>query len=145
MDSKVAKPWYHSGLSFECTQCGNCCSGPGTGFVWVSEEEIKNIATAVGMENDLDEFEKKFTRKIGARVSLKEYSDGDCIFLDPEKRNCSVYNSRPNQCRTWPFWKSNVATPKDWGEIARDCPGCNQGRLYTIEEIRASIESPNAD
>ena len=36
-------PWYRYGLSFECTQCGNCCTG-GPGFVWVEEEEIRAIA-----------------------------------------------------------------------------------------------------
>lgn len=148
MDSEVSKPWgsetwYHSGLSFECTQCGCCCSGPGTGFVWVSPEEIQQIAAAVGMEDDLEAFERKFTRRIGARVSLIEYSDGDCIFLDPEKRNCTVYESRPVQCRTWPFWKSNLKSPKDWGEISRSCPGCNKGRLYSIDEITKTLEQPH--
>ena len=132
--------WYQNGLSFECTQCGNCCSGPGTGYVWVSESEIAEIAKAVGMEDDLDGFERKFTRRIGARVSLVEYSDGDCIFLEPETRRCSVYESRPSQCRTWPFWESNIATPRDWKEISKNCPGCNRGRLYSIEEIRKVID-----
>ncbi|WP_296458322.1 hypothetical protein [Rubinisphaera sp.] len=35
--------WYKDGLKFECTQCGNCCTG-GPGAVWVSEEEIQAIA-----------------------------------------------------------------------------------------------------
>ena len=26
-------PWYADGLSFECTMCGNCCTGP-PGAVW---------------------------------------------------------------------------------------------------------------
>lgn len=133
--------WYQNGLFFECTQCGNCCSGPGTGFVWVTEEEVGRIAKAIGMEEDLDGFERRFTRRIGARVSLVEYSDGDCIFLDPESRRCSVYEARPTQCRTWPFWESNVATPRDWREISKNCPGCNQGQLYSVEDIRRVIDS----
>lgn len=32
-------PWYAPGLSFTCTQCGNCCTGE-PGVVWVSDEEI---------------------------------------------------------------------------------------------------------
>ncbi|XZE47000.1 YkgJ family cysteine cluster protein [Pirellulaceae bacterium SH467] len=106
----------------------------------MSESEIAEIAKAVGMEDDLDGFERKFTRRIGARVSLVEYSDGDCIFLEPETRRCSVYESRPSQCRTWPFWESNIATPRDWKEISKNCPGCNRGRLYSIEEIRKVID-----
>ena len=134
-------PWYANGLAFECTQCGNCCSGPGTGFVWVSESEIAAIAARIGMENDIDGFERKFTRRIGVRVSLVEYSDGDCIFLDPKSRNCSVYEARPVQCRTWPFWDSNVVTPKAWGEAAKSCPGCNHGKLYSLSEIRKTLKT----
>lgn len=128
-------PWYSEGLSFECTQCGNCCSGPETGFVWVTREEIGQIAKAIGMEDNIEEFERKFTRQVGARVSLVEYSDGDCIFLDPTLRNCTVYHARPSQCRTWPFWASNLKNPRSWGRAASGCPGCNQGPLYSIKEI----------
>lgn len=133
-------PWYSEGLSFECTQCGNCCSGPGTGFVWVNEEEIVQIAKAIGMENDLEEFERKFTRRVGTRVSLVEYSDGDCIFLEPTLRNCTVYEARPSQCRTWPFWASNIKSPKTWQQTASQCPGCNQGTLYSVEQIAERID-----
>ena len=132
-------PWYSSGLSFVCTQCGNCCSGPGTGYVWVNDEEVQSIANAVGMSDQQDEFERKFTRRIGTRISLVEYSDGDCIFLDPKTRTCSVYESRPVQCRTWPFWKNNVQTPKDWARAAKGCPGCNHGKLYSLTEIQGSL------
>ena len=131
-------PWYSGGLKFECTQCGNCCSGPESGYVWVNETEIRSLASTLGMADSLEEFENKFTRRIGMKTSLVEYSDGDCIFLDPTTRTCSVYESRPAQCRTWPFWKSNVETPKAWARTAKNCPGCNQGRLYDINEIRSS-------
>ena len=134
-----ADPWYSSGLSFECTQCGNCCSGPEAGYVWVTKDEVLALAAAIGMSNRLEEFEHKFTRQVGTLTSLVEYSDGDCIFLDPKSRTCSVYDSRPAQCRTWPFWKSIVATPKAWLRAAKNCPGCNQGRLYNLSEIKTSL------
>ena len=135
------RPWFAGGLSFECTQCGNCCSGPGTGFVWVSESEIQNLAEALGMGNDIDAFERKFTRRVGIKTSLVEYSDGDCIFLDKETRGCSVYQARPTQCRTWPFWHSNLDSPKSWSKAARDCPGCNHGTLYSLAEIKTRLAS----
>jgi uncharacterized protein len=133
-------PWYSGGLSFECTQCGNCCSGPSTGFVWVDESEWNAIAIAIGMSDRMDEFERKFTRRVGNRTSLVEYSDGDCIFLDPETRGCSVYDARPLQCRTWPFWQSNLESPKDWALTAKGCPGCNHGKLYSLEAIQERLE-----
>ncbi|MFN5272983.1 MAG: YkgJ family cysteine cluster protein [Planctomycetota bacterium] len=133
--AKDAEVWYRNGLSFECTGCGNCCSGPQTGFVWVDDQEILAIAKQVGLDHDLDRFERQFVRTIGHRKSLVEYSDGDCIFLEPKTRRCSVYESRPGQCRTWPFWKENLASPARWGQVAKSCPGCNQGKLYSIQEI----------
>ncbi|MCA9080037.1 MAG: YkgJ family cysteine cluster protein, partial [Planctomycetaceae bacterium] len=36
-------PWYHAGLPFSCTQCGDCCTGS-PGFVWVTEDDIRAIA-----------------------------------------------------------------------------------------------------
>lgn len=133
-------PWFQSGLSFECTQCGNCCSGPGTGYVWVSPEEIAGMANALGMSDRIDEFERKFTRQVGTRVSLVEYSDGDCIFLDPRLRTCTLYDARPTQCRTWPFWKSNVRSPQDWRETAKNCPGCDRGQRYSLDEIQQRLD-----
>ena len=139
-DLNEIAPWYSSGLAFECTQCGNCCSGPGAGYVWVNEQEVRSLANAMGMSDQLDEVERKFTRRVGTRVSLVEYSDGDCIFLDPNSRTCSVYESRPVQCRTWPFWKSTVNEPKDWAKAAKGCPGCNQGKLYALQEIQVALD-----
>jgi Fe-S-cluster containining protein len=134
-EHRQSLPWYRAGLAFECTGCGNCCSGPQTGFVWVDQEEIESIAQKIGMQDDLDRFERTFVRNVGARRSLVEYSDGDCIFLDPKTRGCSVYEVRPKQCRTWPFWQSNLESPSKWGQAAKSCPGCNKGKLYTLEQI----------
>lgn len=128
-------PWYQSGLAFQCTGCSNCCSGPQTGYVWVDDQEILELANAAGYRDDLDTFERKFLRTVGARQSLVEYSDGDCIFLDPTTRRCSVYQARPKQCRSWPFWKENLKSPQAWASTAKGCPGCNRGKLYSLPEI----------
>ena len=128
-------PWYQSGLSFECTQCGNCCSGPRSGYVWVNDSEIERLAVASGYE-DMDLFEKHFVRRVGIRKSLVEYSDGDCIFLDPQGRGCTVYAARPQQCRTWSFWNQNIQTPQHWAATAKECPGCNRGKVYSLADMR---------
>lgn len=125
-------PWYQDGLAFECTQCGACCSGA-PGYVWVDEDEIRAMADEMGL--DVDVFEHRFIRRVGVNKSLVEYPDGDCILLDPETRKCSVYAARPTQCRTWPFWDSNLRKPKDWKETCDVCPGAGQGRLYTLDQI----------
>lgn len=131
--SQQEQPWYHAGLKFRCTGCGDCCTG-GPGYVWVNKEEIAALAVAVGMEDDIEEFEKLYVRKIGIRKSLKELPNFDCVFLD-ESRRCTVYEARPRQCRTWPFWDSNLRSPDAWQETCDVCPGSGKGRLYQIDEI----------
>ncbi len=126
--------WYREGLRFTCTQCGDCCTGA-PGYVWVNDEEIARLAEVVG--ESLERFERLYVRKVGARRSLVEFPNGDCVFFDTEKRRCSVYQARPRQCRTWPFWDSNLRTPEDWEETCRVCPGSGQGQLHQIETIEA--------
>ena len=127
------KPWYADGLRFECTQCGRCCGGA-PGFVWVNAAEIAAMAAEKGFES-IEEFERQFVRKVGARKSLVEFENGDCVFLDPQSRTCTAYGSRPRQCRTWPFWDSNLKTEKDWNETCEVCPGAGKGRLYDLQVI----------
>jgi len=130
-----SQPWYQDGLRFRCTECGNCCTGD-EGYVWVNKEEIAALANEVG--NDcVDEFERRYVRKVGVRRSLKEFPNGDCVFFDAEKRKCEVYPVRPRQCTTWPFWDSNVRTTKNWEETCEVCPGSGQGKLHSIDQIEA--------
>ena len=128
----MSEPWYHEGLRFECTACGKCCSGA-PGYVWVTGEEIADLARVMAITEE--EFRQRFIRKVGNRFSLIEYADGDCILLDPKTRHCLVYGGRPIQCRTWPFWSSNLQSPEAWQETCEVCPGAGVGQLYTVEQI----------
>jgi uncharacterized protein len=125
-------PWYSNGLRFECTQCGDCCTGS-TGYVWVNQEEIEALARATGV--DAGTLEEKYVRNVGARKTLREFPNGDCVFFDPQARCCSVYQARPRQCRSWPFWDSNLRAPDDWLRTCEVCPGSGKGKLYPLEEI----------
>ena len=37
------EPWYAEGLKFQCTGCGDCCTGA-PGYVWVNQAEIDALA-----------------------------------------------------------------------------------------------------
>ncbi len=124
--------WYREGLRFQCTGCGGCCTGA-PGYVWVTRAEIAAMAAALDM--DLEQFGSRYVRRVGNRYSLLELAGGDCVFLDADLRQCRLYRHRPRQCRTWPFWPSNLRSPETWNEVARSCPGAGRGRLYTLEEI----------
>ncbi len=129
-------PWYAPGLRFECTQCGDCCTGA-PGYVWVNKAEIEALARRLRLEVDV--FEKRYVRRVGIRKSLLEFSNGDCVFFDNRTRKCVVYEDRPRQCRTWPFWRSNVHTAEAWAQTCGICPGSGRGKLYQLEEITAQV------
>lgn len=135
--------WYREGLSFSCTQCGNCCSGD-PGYVWATKEEVRRISEFLGRTDGW--LDKKHLRRVGLRYSLTELADGDCIFLKREngKAMCSIYPVRPLQCRTWPFWNDLLSSKRSWDETASSkCPGMNNGRSYTyvqIEGIRTQAD-----
>ena len=130
------QPWYKDGLRFKCTGCGDCCTGA-PGYVWVNRADIEAMAAAVEMA--VAEFEDRYVRQVGVRKSLVEHANGDCVFFDNRTRKCRVYKARPRQCRTWPFWQSNVATPEAWAETCRVCPGSGQGRLYQLDQIERQV------
>ena len=138
--------WYDRGLKFDCTECGNCCTGP-PGYVWISEAEIRLLASHLG--RSVADMRKRYLRKIGRRFSLRERKtpDGqyDCVFLTDrpdgpggqKRRGCGIYPVRPLQCRTFPFWDGIVASRRSWESAARHCPGIGQGRCYSPEQIEA--------
>jgi Fe-S-cluster containining protein len=129
--SDADQPWYQGGLRFRCTQCGTCCTGA-PGYVWVEDEEIAAIARFLG--EPLEQVTELHTRTTRRGRSLREKANGDCVFYD-KKVGCTIYEARPAQCRTWPFWESNVQTPAAWQRCCDICPGSGQGELIPAEEI----------
>jgi Fe-S-cluster containining protein len=132
----MPKSWYKDGLRFECTRCGHCCTGE-PGFVWVSDEEIAAIAEFRGEE--ADEIRQLYARPASQRLTLREKANGDCVFYEVD-RGCTIYPVRPRQCRTWPFWESNVSTPQAWERTKMECPGAGQGKLIPAEEITRRLK-----
>lgn len=143
-DNQTQPEWYAQGLRFTCTQCGNCCSGP-EGYVWVNEAEQQSIADRLGISRT--EFRMKYARREFGRWTLRENhtpAGYDCIFLardEAGRGTCSIYEDRPTQCRTWPFWPELLRTEGAWKRAAERCPGMaagtgGVGNFYPIEEIR---------
>ncbi|MCK4293506.1 MAG: YkgJ family cysteine cluster protein [Planctomycetes bacterium] len=137
MVKKKKTRWYVGGLHFECQRCGGCCSGPGEGYIWVTRPEIELIAKF--LEISPGELRRDYLKRVGLRTTIIEHDlTKDCIFLrkiDGGKK-CVIYSVRPSQCRSWPFWPSNLADAGTWNKTAQEkCPGINRGRLYSYEEI----------
>jgi len=140
MSASNVTPWYADGLRFSCTQCGNCCTGP-PGYVWFSPSEAKALAERFGMT--VGQFRRTYAKRVHGDWSLNEVETEhgfDCVFLDRSdgRARCSVYEDRPLQCRTWPFWPENLRTPAAWAAVRRNtpCPGMGTGTRIPLEQIR---------
>ena len=62
------KVWYAEGLRFECTQCGNCCTGA-PGYVWLTVEDMQRIAGYLKIS--FDDFTRTYVRQIGSGANVK--------------------------------------------------------------------------
>lgn len=132
-------PWYKDGLRFGCTQCGKCCTGA-PGYVWIDEKEIAEMAKFLKIS--AEEFTKKYVRRVGERLSLREDSHNyDCVFLE-EKKKCQVYGARPKQCRLFPWWPEHMKSRKNWEQAGKYCEGINHqdAPLVTLGQIQAEID-----
>jgi Fe-S-cluster containining protein len=114
--------------------------------VWFNDEEARAMAKATGCSEA--EFRDKYARKLKDGWSLKEHQTQhgwDCVFLDRSTRPglalCRLYQARPRQCRTWPFWPENLESEAAWDEARRatPCPGMGHGPLIRVEDIRISM------
>ncbi|MEJ2414377.1 MAG: YkgJ family cysteine cluster protein [Sulfurimonas sp.] len=104
-----------------CETCeGRCCTGE-SGYIYVTKDEIFAIADLLDM--DVNDFAIKYLFKKGYKYSIRERKVGDsyeCVFFDRQNNGCQIYQARPKQCRTFPFWdyfKTRVDELKD------ECPG----------------------
>jgi Fe-S-cluster containining protein len=131
-----AEKWYNAGLCFECTRCGNCCSGD-PGYVWVRKEEIRRISEFLGRTDGW--LDGKHLRRVGLRYSLTEKPGGDCIFLNrkADGTGCLIHAVRPLQCRTWPFWNQNLRSAVAWNTANKKCPGMNRGKHHDLSRVEA--------
>jgi Fe-S-cluster containining protein len=102
-----------SGFNFrfddsKCFECGGkCCTGA-SGDIWVNKDEISALSSA--LEMDSETFKQTYLKKVFYKYSIREYKTSQfgyvCVFFDTELKQCQVYENRPKQCRTFPFWNS---------------------------------------
>ena len=110
--------------AFNASACseyaGRCCTGE-SGYIYVTKNEIFKIAELLNL--DVNDFAVKYLFKKGYKYSIKENKFNDsyeCVFYDRETNACKIYEARPSQCITFPFWdyyKTRVQ------ELKEECPG----------------------
>ena len=132
----ILKQFVREGIRFECVPgCIKCCAIPG--MVFVKKAEIPKMAKHFGMEEEL--FIEKYLARHWADVYNLNFPDTEpCMFLT--EKGCAIYEARPDQCRTFPFWPENMSNASSWKTAKKLCPGIGTGRNYLIEEIREIME-----
>ena len=130
---RSSKPWWASGLSFSCTQCGKCCEVRGD-VQWIFVPAKEQMRLARHLKLSLKDFRDQcMTSTEDNQASLK-MDQGRCVFL--REGRCSVHEFKPTQCRTWPFWPENLASPKAWRkEVESICPGSHSDSVIAAKEI----------
>jgi len=106
----------------ECETCGGrCCTGE-SGYIWAKYDEIEKMSDFVNLS--VEDFATMYLKKVKHRYSLVEKRLGDsdyaCIFFDEKMKCCSIYEVRPLQCRTFPFWEQ---FKNNEDEVREECPG----------------------
>jgi uncharacterized protein len=117
--------------------------------VFLSGKDVNRLCKDRGL--DKDEFKKRFCRVVDLqgikRLSLIEKDNFDCIFW--EHGGCSVYESRPLQCRSYPFWSAHLYSADAWNSLEESCPGVNHGELrsqqYIEKWLKLRIKEPFLD
>jgi uncharacterized protein len=134
----MSDPWYRDGLRFKCTGCGECCTGS-PGVVWISDVEIEALAQHLDLSKET--FIQEYTHVLeGKRSLIEDPHTYDCVFL--KERKCTVYQHRPKQCRTFPWWPENIKNRAAWNETGKRCEGVNHpdAPLISLGEIKKSLD-----
>jgi len=139
---KKSDPWWKDGLRFECQGSGKCCVSRGQyGYVYLTKPDRAKMAKFLKLSPSV--FTKKYCEKdeLG-QWKLREFK-ATCQFL--QNNQCVVYEARPTQCRTWPFWPE-VMGAKAWAkDVAAFCPGVGKGKLWSPKEIEKNLEIQRND
>jgi uncharacterized protein len=134
----TGKEWWREGVVFSCTGSGRCCTSHGEyGFVYLNLEDRRRFAKFFKIRTT--DFTRKYCKKTGGIWHLIDNDKNpDCLFL--KDKMCSVYEGRPTQCRTWPFWPE-VMNAKTWSkEIKTFCPGVGKGKRISGDEIEKQLK-----
>ena len=88
---------------YDCTKCpAYCCSIYDR--VQVTKRDLKRLAKHFGIseETAAERHTKMYQKERILRRKKDPIFGLACKFLDPETRRCTIYNGRPNVCRTFP-------------------------------------------
>lgn len=103
-----------------CGKCnGKCCTSEKPSYLWVNEREIAALSEHLNLS--VDEFKKHYLYQVDNEWTVKDLKAKgryQCVFLDDETGKCEIYQVRPEQCKTYPYWNRFKKHPE---ELFREC------------------------
>ena len=135
-------PWYSKGVRFECQpDCGRCCTRHGDyDYVYLEGDDLPRLAAHLRLP--AAEFRTRYTKREEGHTLLR--MDGPaCPFLRGTR--CGVYEARPSQCSTFPFWADNLRDRTTWEDLAGFCPGIGKGPIQALTDIQEQLEAHQGD
>ncbi|CAM9763325.1 unnamed protein product [Chrysoparadoxa australica] len=108
----------------------------------LTENEFREAYTTSYYAEGKQRWDKLLEKPIS---SLQEDDDGgkSCTFLGSDGRTCGIYEERPVQCRTYPYWPRLIKSKEDWmaeAVVPDDVPGKHWSPLSGgCEGISASV------
>lgn len=130
-------------IKFQCQDnCGKCCVSHGEyGFTYLTEEDMVRLEKHLGVNRDqfAEEGLFDYTRhgKGKKKMWYLKNTKQSCTFLVGTK--CGIYEARPIQCRTFPFWPENM-NAKAWRELKNFCPGIDKGPVLPRGHVNKMLE-----
>ncbi|BCS97123.1 hypothetical protein DSLASN_27550 [Desulfoluna limicola] len=115
---------------FQCTQCGECCTG--FGGTYMTPEDVDRIADHIGVSRD--EFIETYCQVVDGMPVIALGDDGRCVFF---RDNCSIHTVKPRMCCAWPFIDAVERVPSNWDLMADACEGIRTGVPH--EEVRRIV------
>lgn len=137
----MSKAFFKKGLHFECQGSGKCCMSRGEyGFVYLTKKDLRRMAKHFDMT--MTDFKKQYCEVTDGVLHLVQPPNMiNCRFLTDNR--CDIYEARPVQCRTWPFWPENM-NAKAWKrDVVNFCPGAKiikKSSLKSAEVIEKQVE-----
>jgi hypothetical protein len=130
-------------LRFKCTECGDCCRRNGAyAFVYLNDPEIDDLAAYFGLSRRSFMRRYTFVDEFGWRQL--RFEDFHCPFLDGDSNRCTVYEARPIQCQTFPFWRQFVQDGKWTAEVRGMCEGIGEGEQWSVEYVTSKMAQMEA-
>ncbi|UCH05964.1 MAG: YkgJ family cysteine cluster protein [Candidatus Thorarchaeota archaeon] len=149
-----------TGVRFECTKCGACCSQKDI-LITLTAKDIARMSSSLGLSVDetlraldfyvvspgqeipvgLKEIPTINTERGPAWVALKKMDGKECVFL--KDNLCMIHEIRPSVCVSFPFIFKEGDGEFEWGLSAKKeiCPGIGTGPEIEPSELEATAGS----